>query len=48
MLEWGLKGNKFETHRTHCVVSLSQALYPLLIVLVRNRPDMTEKLLTEM
>ena len=29
-LDWGLKGCKFETHPSHCVVSLSKTLYPLL------------------
>ena len=29
VLDWGSKDCQFETHRSHCVVSLSKTLYPL-------------------
>ena len=39
----GSKGGEFETHRRHCVVSLSMTLYSLLST---KCPNMNEKLLT--
>ena len=30
VLDFGSKGSWFDTHRSHCVVSLSKTLYPLL------------------
>ena len=29
-LDWGTKGCQFETHQSHCIVSLTMACYPLL------------------
>ena len=54
VLDWGLKGCLFETHRrqSHCIVSLSKILYPLFSTGStqedRNCLNMTEKLLTGM
>ena len=45
MLDLGSKGGEFETHRRHCVVSMSMTLYSLFST---KRPSMDEKLLTGM
>ena len=36
------KGCGFESHRGHCVFSLSKTLYPLLVQPRKTRPNMTE------
>ena len=45
------RGRWFETHRRHCVVSLSKTLCPRCLVLVKSMktgkcPNITEKLVT--
>ena len=46
VLDFSLMGCRFESHRRHCIVSLSKTLNPLLIVMVQNRkhPGITEKI----
>ena len=50
MVDLRLKGHKFKTHRRHCIVSLSKALYPLLSTSssrkTENPLNMIEKLLS--
>ena len=46
MLDSGSNGRELETHRRHCVVSLSRTLYPLLQdKKTGNCPDITKKCL---
>ena len=47
VLESRSRGCRFEPHQSHCIVSLSKTLYPLLStgLTQEDRPDMTEKLL---
>ena len=47
MLDWRPRGGGFESHRRHCVVSLSKNINPSLVLVQprKTRPFITERLL---